>query len=147
MKVILKKEHSKLGSTGETVNVKDGYAMNYLIPHGIAVKANAGNLKSLEEINRQRQNKVKKEFAEIEKLAAALEKEQVNIKVKAGEDDKIFGSVTSQMISDALAEKGYTVDKKYVVLDEPIKHTGIFTVNVRFNTNVGTTLKVWVVKE
>ena len=147
MKVILKKEHEKLGGIGDAVNVKDGYAMNYLIPHGIAVKATNGNLKALEEIRKQQENKLKKEATDTERLAGELEKVQVTIKVKAGEDDKIFGSVTSQMIAEALAEKGFTVDKKFIALEEPIKHLGIFTVNVKFNNNTGTTLKVWVVKE
>lgn len=147
MKVILKKEHEKLGNLGDIINVKDGYAMNYLIPRGIAVKATGGSMKILDEIKKQRENRIKKEAKETENLAAELERTQVTIKVKAGEDDKIFGSVTVQMIADALAEKGYNVDKKFIALEEPIKHLGIYTVNLVFNNNVRTSLKVWVVKE
>jgi large subunit ribosomal protein L9 len=147
MKVILKKEHEKLGNAGETVNVKDGYAMNYLIPQGVAVKATSGNMKVVEEIKKQRANKLKKESSDTEHLAGELEKVQVTVKVKAGEDDKIYGSVTSQMIADALSEKGFNVDKKFIELEESIKHLGVFNVNLKFNNNVGTSLKVWVVKE
>lgn len=147
MKLILKKEHQKLGNAGDTVNVKDGYAMNYLIPQGIAVKATAGQLRALEEVRRQQEGKVKKQIADSEKLAAELEKVELRIKMKAGEEDRIFGSVTGQTISEALAEKGLTVDKKFIELEEPIRHLGIFTVNVKFHNNVRGSVKIAVEKE
>ncbi|MGH2574503.1 MAG: 50S ribosomal protein L9 [Ignavibacteria bacterium] len=147
MKVILKKDYEKLGKAGDALNVKDGFAMNYLIPNEIAMKATEGNLKVLEVIKKQREVKEKKEIADAEKLSAELEKLSLTIKVKAGEDDKIFGSVTSQHISEALAEKGYNVDKKHIEIEEPIKNLGIFTVNLRLNNNVKSFVKIWVVKE
>ena len=147
MKVILKQDNDKLGKTGDTVIVKDGYALNFLIPNNIAMRATTGNLKVLDEIKKQRENKLKKEIAEAEKLSAELGKLTLEIKANAGEDEKIFGSITSQIISDALAEKGYNIDKKHVELEEPIKKLGIFTVEVKLHNNVKTSIKVWVVKE
>jgi large subunit ribosomal protein L9 len=147
MKVILKQDNDKLGKTGDAVTVKDGYALNYLIPNNIAMKATEGNLKVLEEIKKQRDKKLKKEIADAETLSAELGKLTLEIKANAGEDEKIFGSVTAQIISEALAEKGFTVDKKHIELEEPIKKLGIFTVEVKLHNNVKTSIKVWVVKE
>jgi large subunit ribosomal protein L9 len=147
MKVILKQDYDKLGKTGDTVSVKDGYAMNFLIPNHIAMKATSSNLKVLEELKKQKESKLKKEIAEAEKLAAELEKLTLEIKANAGEDEKIFGSVTQQIISEALTQKGFNVDKKHVLLEEPIKKLGIFTVEIKLHNNVKTTIKVWVIKD
>jgi large subunit ribosomal protein L9 len=147
MKVILKQDYEKLGRVGDTVNVKDGYAMNFLIPHNIAMKATSSNLKVLEELKARREIKLNKETTDARTLAAELEKLTLEIKMKAGEEDRTFGSVTSQLISDALAEKGFKVDKKFIHLEEPIKHLGIFTVDIKLVNNVKSSVKVWVVKD
>jgi large subunit ribosomal protein L9 len=147
MKVILKQDNEKLGKTGDAVTVKDGYALNYLIPNNIAMKATEGNLKVLEEIKKQTEKKRKKEITDAETLASELEKLTLEIKAKAGEDEKIFGSVTTQIISESLAQKGYNVDKKHIILEEPVKKLGIFTVEIKLNNNVKTSIKVWVVKD
>ncbi len=147
MKVILKQDNDKLGKTGDTITVKDGYALNFLIPNNIAMRATTGNLKVLDEIKNQRENKLKKEIAEAEKISAELGKITLEIKANAGEDEKIFGSITAQIISEALAEKGYNIDKKNIELEEPIKKLGIFTVEVKLHNNVKTSIKVWVVKD
>lgn len=147
MKVILKQDFEKLGKIGDTVSVKDGYAMNFLIPNHIAMKATSSNLKVLEELKKQKENKLKKEITEAEKLAAELEKQTLEIKANAGEDEKIFGSVTAQIISEALIQKGFNIDKKHIVLEEPIKKLGIFTVEIKLHNNVKTTIKVWIIKD
>jgi large subunit ribosomal protein L9 len=147
MKVILKQDHEKLGKIGDSLTVKDGYAMNFLIPNNIAMKATESNLRVLEELKKQKAKKVQKEIADAETLAAELGKLTLEIKVKAGEEDKIYGSVNSQMISDKLAESGFNVDKKHVMLEEPIKELGIFTVELKLNNNVKSTIKVHVDKE
>ena len=148
MKVILKQDFEKLGKIGEAVTVKDGYAMNYLIPNNIAMKATDGNLRVLDELKKQRDKKVKKEIADSEVLAAELQKLTLDIKVKAGEEgDRIYGSVTSQMISEKLDEMGYKVDKKHIELEEPIKELGIFTVDIKLNNNVKSSIKVNVERE
>jgi len=147
MKVILKQDHQKLGKIGETITVKDGYAMNFLIPNNIAMKATDSNLKVLEEIKKQHEGKLKKDTADAQKLAEELQKVTLEIKMKAGDEERIFGSVTAQTISDALAEKGFSIDKKLIHLDEPLKHLGIFTVDVKLINNVKTSIKVWIVKD
>jgi large subunit ribosomal protein L9 len=147
MKVILKQDYEKLGHIGDSVTVKDGYAMNYLIPNNIAMKATESNLRVLEELKKQKSKKVQKEIADAETLAAELQKLTLEIKVKAGEEDRIYGSVNSQMISDKLVESGFNVDKKHVILEEPIKELGIFTVELKLNNNVKSTIKVHVDKE
>ncbi len=147
MKVILKQDFEKLGKIGDSVSVKDGYAMNFLIPNHIAMKATESNLRVLDEIKKQKESKLKKEIAEAEKHAAGLGKLTLEIKANAGEDEKIFGSVTAQIISETLIQKGFNIDKKNILLEEPIKKLGIFTVDVKLHNNVKTSIKVWVVKD
>ncbi len=147
MKVILRQDFDKLGKLGDIVVVKDGYARNYLIPRNIGYAATKGNLQALEEEKKQHENRQKKEFHQAEKLAVELEKTSVTLKVKVGEDEKLFGSVTSQMIADALKEKGITIDKRSIELEEPIRALGIYTVNMKLHTTVTGKVKVWVVRE
>lgn len=147
MKVILRQDFEQLGKIGDTVIVKDGYARNYLIPRKIAYPATDGSLRALEEEKKQRERRAHKELRHAEKLAQELERTSLTIKMKVGEDDKLFGSVTSQIVSDALKEKGITVDKRLIEFDEPIKALGIYTVNVKLHQNVAGKVKVWVVRE
>ena len=147
MKVILKQDFEKLGKIGDSVSVKDGYAMNFLIPNHIAMKATESNLRVLDELKKQKESKLKKEIAEAEKHAAELGKLTLEIKANAGEDEKIFGSVTAQIISETLIQKGFNIDKKNILLEEPIKKLGIFTVDVKLHNNVKTSIKVWVIKD
>ena len=147
MKVILKQDYEKLGKIGEAVNVKDGYATNFLFPNNIAMRATKGNLKVLEGLKKQHSVKLAKETADAQQLAGLLEKTTLEIKVKASDDEKIYGSVNAQIISEALIEKGYNVDKKHIILEEPIKQLGIYTVDVKLINNVKTTVQVSIVKE
>ena len=147
MKIILSKDHEKLGKLGEVVDVKEGFARNFLIPQNIAFAATDGNMKAFEEEKKQRGEREKKDLRHAEKLAAELEKVSVTLQMKVGEDEKLFGSVTSQMIADALKEKGITIDKRIIELDEPIKALGIYTVNLKLHTNVAGKVKIWVVRE
>ncbi len=147
MKIILRQDHDKLGKIGDIVDVKDGYARNYLLPKKIGYIATAGNLRTLEEEKNQTVLRQEKELHQAEKLSTDLEKLSITLKVKVGEDEKLFGSVTSQMIADALKEKGISMDKRIIELDEPIKALGIYTVNVKLHTNVTGKVKVWVVRE
>jgi large subunit ribosomal protein L9 len=136
MKVILRK-----------VDVKDGYARNYLFPNNLAYPASAGSMRALEEEKKQSSMRVNKELKAGEHLAAELEKVSITLQMKVGEDEKLFGSVTGQMIADALKEKGIEIDKRIIDLEEPIKALGIYTVNVKIHQNVTGKVKVWVVRE
>jgi large subunit ribosomal protein L9 len=147
MKIILRKEHEKLGAAGAVVDVKDGYARNYLIPRGIAYPADAGSMRALEEEKRQQSRRDNRELKASEKLAHEIEKVSLTIKMKVGEDEKLFGSVTSQTIAEALKDKGLEIDKRIIELEEPIKALGIYTVDVKLHQNVTGKLKVWVVHE
>lgn len=147
MKVILRKDVEKLGKIGDLLDVKRGYARNYLIPQGIALIANDKNLKRLNE--EQKQLVVKKDRDKIvaEKLAEELTKVSCTASVQVGEDDKVFGSITSQDIADLLKEKDIEVDKKKIILEEPIKALGIYDVPIKLHSDVEATIKVWVVKK
>ena len=147
MKIILRQDHDKLGKIGDIVEVKDGYARNYLLPRRIAYLATKGSLNTLEEEKRMNALRVDKERQAAEKLAADIEKLSITLKVKVGEDEKLFGSVTSQMIADALKEKGISMDKRIIELEEPIKALGIYTVDVKLHAGVTGKVKVWVVQE
>jgi large subunit ribosomal protein L9 len=147
MKVILRKNSEKLGNVGEVVSVKDGYARNYLIPRSIAYEATEGSLRQLEEERKQQSRVVDKEIKQAEALASQLEKISITIKMKVGEEDKLFGSVTSQMIAEALIEKEITIDKRNIVLEEPLKALGIYDVPVKLAGGVNGKLKVWIVRE
>lgn len=147
MKVILRQNYEKLGAIGEVIDVKDGFARNYLIPRNIAYRATAGNLKALEEEKKILSRREEKEAKEAERIAAQLGSVSLTITMKVGEDDKLFGAVTSQMIADSLTEKGFTIDKRIIELEEPIKTLGIFEVPVKLHSKVTAKVKVWVVRE
>lgn len=147
MKVILRKNFDQLGQLGDIVDVKDGFARNFLIPRNIAFAAQKGNMRALEEEKKQLAKKKVKEHQAAEKLASELEKISVTIPVKVGEEDKIFGTVTTQMIADTLKEKGHDIDKRRIEISEPIKSLGIYSVNIKLHPNVTAVVKTWVVRE
>ena len=147
MKIILKKDDPNLGSAGAVVSVKDGYARNFLIPQGIAVKADKSNLKQLEELKKTAEMRLGKDQRLAEKIAEKLSAVSITAKVKTGEDDKLFGSVTSQDIADLLKEKGYEIDRRKIELEEPIRELGVFQVPVKLHPQVEARVKLWVIKE
>ena len=147
MRIILQENVEKLGTRGEVVDVSDGYARNYLLPHKLAIPANEGNLKRLGQI---RASLAKKEAGDkqlAESLAAQLAAATVTLRRKAGENDQMFGSVTSADIAEALAAQGYNVDKRKIQLHEPIKLVGEYSVTVKLHHEVSTTMKVVVARE
>jgi len=145
MEVILKESIESLGRAGDIVRVKPGYARNYLLPYGKAILADKKNIKALE---RQR-NRILEIAAgrreEFEALKTKLEELLIEIPVRVGEEDKLYGSVTNLYIAKAIEEKGYKVDRKKIVLDEPIKTLGTFEVKVKISPEVTATIKVDVV--
>ena len=147
MKVILRKNFDQLGKVGDVLTVKDGYARNYLIPRQIAYQATKGNILALEEEKKQINKKEAKELEAAQKFASDLEKVSITIPVKVGEEDKIFGTVTNQMISDSLKEKGFDVEKRKIEITEPIKSLGIYSVSIKLHPSVSATVKTWVVRE
>ncbi|NOZ55250.1 MAG: 50S ribosomal protein L9 [Calditrichaeota bacterium] len=147
MKVILKQEVEKLGKPGDIVTVKDGYARNYLLPRGLAVPATPGNLRAIEEEKKLAELRANREKRAAEKLAEKLNSVSVTATVSVGEEDKIFGAVTSQTIAELLKEKGYDIDRRKIHLEEPIKALGIYDVPIKLHPEVEAKVKVWVVRE
>jgi large subunit ribosomal protein L9 len=146
MDIILLENVEGLGNRGATVKVADGYARNYLIPSRLAVAA-AGRGQSLfQEAERQRKVRDTKRRREAEELAGRLGKVQLTISMEAGEEDKLFGSVTSADVAEKLAAEGFEIDKRKVLLEEPIKTLGVYPVPVKLWQDVQGTVKVWVVK-
>jgi len=147
MKVILREDVKNLGHMGEVVNVSDGYARNFLLPKKFAVEANTKNLKEFEhnkKVIAERATKIKDSVkSAAEKLSAVC----LTIKAKTGEDDKLFGSVTNMNIAEALTAEGYDIDKKKIVMDEPIKRLGEYSVTIKLHPEISTQIKVQVVQE
>ena len=143
MKVILKEHVKNLGEKDDVVEVKDGYARNYLFPRGLAVEANAGNLELVKSRKNAEANRAQKERDEAEKICKKLAGITLEIKAKAGGKGKLFGSVTSMEIAEALNRSyGLNLDRKKILLDEPIKSIGKTTVEVRLYPGISTQLKI-----
>jgi len=142
MQVILIKKVDTLGEAGETVKVKNGYARNYLIPQGLAMIASKSNLSLIENKLKTIEVKEAKSRENLESLANELNKIKLNFSLKAGEDDKLFGSVTSQMISEACKDLGYTVDKKEIYIEEAIKTLGNHKVTVKLGSEIEAQIKI-----
>jgi large subunit ribosomal protein L9 len=147
MKLILRQDYEPLGEAGSLINVKPGFARNYLIPKGLAMLATDKNLKKFENDKKQMFWRQEKEKRQSEELAKKLENVSCTITVQVGEEDKMFGSVTSQNIAEALESQGYVIDKRKISLEEPIKSLGIYSVPIKLHTDVEAKVKVWVVKE
>ncbi len=147
MKILLRQDYQGLGEAGSVLTVKDGFARNFLIPQGVAFMATDQNQKRFENDQKQKSWKKAKEKNQAEELAKKLENISCTISVQVGEEDKLFGSVTSQNIADALKAQGVEVDKRKILLEEPIKSLGIYSVDVKLHEAVKAAVKVWVVKE
>jgi large subunit ribosomal protein L9 len=147
MKVILRDNVDKVGNAGEMVDVKPGYARNFLLPKGLALVANKANQAVYENEKKQVALRQTKEKLVAEEVVVKLEAASVTIAVSVGEEDRLFGSVTSQDIADQLAAQGLDIDKRKIILDEPIKALGLYTVDVKLHTDVIGKVKVWVVKK
>lgn len=147
MKVILTQTVEKLGKMGEVVDVKDGYARNFLFPKNFAKEATAGNMKGLEGLKKKQAAIEAKKLAEAKVAADKISAISLTIAVEAGEEDKLFGSITNDMIATALEAEGVKVDKKDIVLDESIKKLGSYQINVKVVPEVKATLKVLIVKK
>jgi large subunit ribosomal protein L9 len=144
MKVILSEDVENLGAMGATVKVADGYARNYLIPRKLAVGADSATAKQIQHETAIIKRREDKRRTELSKFAKQLEGVTVDIKMRSGEEDKLFGSVTNAMIAEKLHELGHDVDKKTIHMDEPIKSLGIFTVPVKLGSGIEAKVKVWV---
>lgn len=146
MDILLLKPVERLGAAGAVVQVKPGYARNYLIPSGLAVPATPQQLKALEQQARHRARKAERMQAEAEALKQALEGRSLTMTLTLGADEQPFGSITVHDLVDALRREGLAIEKSAIHLAQPIKTLGIYEVPIRLHPEVTATLKVWVVK-
>lgn len=147
MKVILLKEVERLGKRGDVVEVKPGYARNKLVPNRLALIHNESNFRRFKEMEKMENVKKEKAKKEATKLKEVIEGLSLTIPVQAGEDGKLFGAVTNIDIEEALAKEGYKIDKKDILLEEPIKELGVYSIEVLCHPEVKAILKVWVVSK
>jgi large subunit ribosomal protein L9 len=147
MEVILKEDVLKLGNRGDVVKVADGYGRNYLLPEKLAIEATAANKAVIEQMKHSAVRKLAKEKVEAEDLSKQLDAIELVFERKTGESDHLFGSVTSADIAGQLAEKGYTVDRRKIALDEPLRSLGEFHVPIKLHREVTSHVKVTVQAE
>ena len=147
MKVILQSDVDNLGSVGDVVTVADGYGRNFLIPRGLALLADESNVKRLEHQKRVTAHRRSRLEGEATELAGRLAETAISLKRAAGEEDKLFGSVTNRDIADALKDEGFDIDRRNIVLDEPIRNIGVFTVPIKVGMGVDASVKVYVIRE
>jgi large subunit ribosomal protein L9 len=147
VQIILRQAVDDLGDIGEVVDVKPGYARNFLIPQGIAYEATDANQKKFEEERRHILERSARDLDRAKAAAERIEGQSVSFSVRAGEEGKLFGSVTASDIAEALAEKGLDVDRHLIRLEEPIKQLGVYRVTVRLHAEVRPEVTVWVVAE
>ncbi len=142
MKVVLTKDLEGYGFFGDVIEVKRGFAYNYLIPRGLALPATEGNLRHIQEIIKQKRRKIEREKQKALDLAKKLEGLVIEIKKPVGEKGKLFGSVTSTDVVNALKEKGVEIDRKAVVFPHPIREIGIYPITLRLHREVSVEIKV-----
>jgi large subunit ribosomal protein L9 len=147
MEVILKEDVAKLGSRGDMVKVAEGYGRNFLLPHRLAIEATSGNKKVIEQMRAASVRRSAKEKAQAEELSKQFDGVSVSFQRRSGEHDQLFGSVTSGDLADALAKKGFNIDRRKIQLHEPLKTVGDFTVPVKLHKEVTAHLKVVIEKE
>jgi len=146
MQVILNEAVEKLGAAGDVVEVAKGYARNYLIPRGLAVVADTKKVRQMDHQRKVIEDKKKRQLREVDDLVARVEELSCTIAVQAGEEDRIFGSVTTADIAENLQAQGIEIDRRKIHISEPIKALGVYTVEVKVAADKTAHLKVWVVK-
>jgi len=147
MKVILVKDHPRLGLGGAVLEVADGYARNYLLPQGWAHPATAQHIRQFQQQQEKQKQLEAKRLEVSRRLAEKLKGVSITIAAAAGEEDRLYGSVTAADVAEALKREGFEIDKKQVKLEEPIKRLGIYTLEVQLGPEARVDVKVWIVKE
>lgn len=146
MKVILKEDIKGVGRMGEIAEVSTGYGRNFLLPHKKAVEATPHNIRIVEHEKKVIEEKMKKSLLEVEEVSKKMGELSVTISRQVGEGEKMFGSVTTADIAEAIEKEGFTIDKRQIHLEKPIKELGLFHIPVKLHPEVSTEVKVWIVK-
>ncbi len=147
MEVILSQDVKSLGTLGEVVKVKDGFARNFLFPQNLAFIANSANLKKIEQQKQKRQDDEAKELAEAKELVAKLEKISCTVDVEVNDLDKLYGAVSDVDIVKAIESEGFTIDKKQIIIEKPIEELGIFDIGVKIHSDLTAKIRLWVTKK
>ncbi len=147
MKVILREDVKDVGQAGQVVEVKSGYGRNFLIPRNLAIAATEANVRAIDEVKKQKTIREKKQRREAEIIKDKIEQLSISVPMLVGEDDKIFGSVTSHDLAELIEKDGIKVDRRMIQLEEPLKSLGVYTVPVKVDKDVVANLKVWVIKK
>ncbi len=147
MQVILREQLENLGDAGEVVDVKPGYARNYLIPKGLAYEASAANIRRLDNERARAQRHAADQLTAARQRAGSIEGISLTFHARAAQEGRLFGSITAADIAERLAEQGIEVERRQIELEEPIKSLGVFSVPIRLHSEVRPEIKVWVIKE
>jgi large subunit ribosomal protein L9 len=147
MEIILRQAVENLGKPGDVVTVKNGFARNYLLPHGMAFEATPGNLKRIAQERGRLEAAENERIGSAQELAKRLEEVQLTFSARVGEEGKLFGSVTSADIAEQLASQGFHIEKRLIDLHEPIKALGVYRVPVKLHADVKPEIRVWVIKQ
>ena len=147
MEIILRHSVENLGKPGDVVTVKNGYARNYLLPHGFAFEATPGNLKRIAQERGRLEAAENDRIGAAQELAKRLEEVQLTFSARVGEEGKLFGSVTSADIAEQLTTQGFHIEKRLIDLHEPIKALGVYRVPVKLHADVKPEIRVWVIKQ
>ena len=147
MKVILNEDVKNLGKMGSVINVSAGYARNFLVPKNLAVEANIKNIKALEHEKRKIAERAKKVIKSNQEIAEKISSMTITLKAKAGEEERLFGSITTMDIANAIKVQGLDIDRKKIMLDDPIKRLGSYTVGIKIQPDINASLNVNVISE
>ncbi|CAN5732759.1 MAG: 50S ribosomal protein L9 [Gemmatimonadota bacterium] len=147
MQVILRERLENLGDAGEVVDVKPGYARNYLIPQGLAYEASVGNVRRIENERAVVQRQAADQLAAARARVGEIEAISLTFNARAAQEGRLFGSITTADIADRLATQGVEVDRRQIELEEPIKSLGVFSVPIRLHSEIRPEIKIWVIKE
>jgi large subunit ribosomal protein L9 len=147
MKVILQKDVEGVGHVGDIVRVADGYATNYLIPRSYAIPADEKNVRNFAHVQKLAEAEKKRQRATAQALADRINGCAISLRRQAGEEDRLFGSVTNRDIAEALLSEGIEVDRRAILLEEPIRTIGVFSVPIRLHAEIDARLKVYVIRE
>lgn len=145
MKVILKQDIKDLGKGGDLVEVKDGFARNYLIPQGLVAEATSKNVKNVEHVQKMISKRLATEAAESMAISERIAQVSITISKRVGENNRLFGSVTRKDIEEALREEGILINRKQIQIDDNIKELGVYDIGIRLPQNIDAHLKLWVV--
>lgn len=147
MEVILRQDVNKLGKVGNVIKVNDGFARNFLIPRGLVIEANAGNLKKIESENKYKQQQLEKKVLDAKKIAEKIQGMSCTVTAEAMDDERLYGSVSTSDVANALGVEGVKIDKELIHFETPIDKLGIYELEIKLHPEVSAKVRVWVTRK